>query len=254
MKKTIFAGLLLMAAAQSANAQKVVLHMAGNQKFECNVSQLDSITFEDDGFIVIDEHEWVDLGLPSGTLWATCNVGANSPEEYGDYFAWGETEPKYNYNYWSNYTYCNDTNKMTKYCTDSFWGYDGFTDTLTELLPEDDAATVNWGSSWQMPSVEQFQELINNSYTTTKWTTQNGKNGRLITSKSNNNSIFLPAAGSRVETRTDDGYGCYWSRSLNTLSCTHAYYLYFSSGDYIRLDITQRFIGHTVRPVRIKTR
>ena len=90
-------------------------------------------------------HEWVDLGLPSGTLWATCNVGASSPEGYGDYFAWGETEPKDYYD-WSTYKWCNGNEvTLTKYCTDSFFGYNGFTDGKTELDPEDDAAYVNWG-------------------------------------------------------------------------------------------------------------
>ena len=79
------------------------------------------------------EHEWVDLGLPSGTLWATCNIGANAPEEYGDYFAWGETEPKDCYN-WSTYKWCNgDYDRLTKYCTESDYGYNGFTDGKTEL-------------------------------------------------------------------------------------------------------------------------
>ena len=89
------------------------------------------------------EHEWVDLGLPSGTLWATCNVGANAPEEYGDYFAWGETAPKDYYD-WSTYKWCKGSyNTMTKYCTNSSYGYNGFTDGKTELDPEDDAAWFN---------------------------------------------------------------------------------------------------------------
>lgn len=81
--------------------------MSGNQTFECSVSQLDSITFEEDDLIIEEEHEWVDLGLPSGTLWATCNVGASSPKEYGDYFAWGETKPKDEYS-WSTYKWMNE--------------------------------------------------------------------------------------------------------------------------------------------------
>ena len=96
-------------------------------------------------------HEYVDLGLPSGTLWATCNVGADTPEGYGDYFAWGETTPKTTYN-WNTYKYCNGgegLNTLTKYCSDSNFGYNGFTDNLTVLqLMDDDAATVNWGSGW----------------------------------------------------------------------------------------------------------
>ena len=130
-----------------------------------------------------DTHEYVDLGLPSGTLWATCNVGANAPEEYGDYFAWGETAPKDVYN-WSTYQYYDGSN-LAKYT-----GSDG----LTTLLPEDDAATTNWGNEWRMPTKEEWQELLDN--TTNKWTTQNGVNGRLFTG-SNGNSLFLPAVGFR---------------------------------------------------------
>lgn len=94
-----------------------------------------------------NEHEWVDLGLPSGTLWATCNVGADTPEGFGDYFAWGETAPKDDYS-WETYRWCNGYfNTMTKYCTNGSYGT---VDNRTELDPEDDAAYVNWGSSWRM--------------------------------------------------------------------------------------------------------
>ena len=111
-------------------------------------------------------HEYVDLGLPSGLLWATCNVGATSPEDYGDYFAWGETQPKDTYE-WSTYQYCNGSyNTLTKYCSNSSYGYNGFTDNLTTLLPEDDAATANWGGNWRMPTKEEFQELYNNTTVT----------------------------------------------------------------------------------------
>ncbi|MBQ5622209.1 MAG: hypothetical protein IIU92_06310, partial [Bacteroidaceae bacterium] len=194
--------------------------------------------------------EWVDLGLPSGTLWATCNVGANSPEEYGDYFAWGETEPKTDYS-WSTYKYCKGSKTtMTKYCTNSDYGT---VDNKTELEPSDDAATANWGSGWQMPSYEQRTELLNSSYTTTTWTTLNGKYGRKITSKSNGNSIFLPAAGYRIDTSLNyaGSYGGYWSRSLSTSYSNYAYYLYFnSSGIYTSNGF--RYYGQSVRPVRVK--
>jgi hypothetical protein len=154
------------------------------------------------------EHEYVDLGLPSGTLWATCNVGANSPEEYGDYFAWGETQPKDVYD-WSTYKYCNGSiSTLTKYCDNPDCGYNGFTDNLTTLLPEDDAAAVNWGDNWRMPSKADFEELYNN--TTMTWTQQNGVNGRLFTS-SNGNSLFLPAAG------------YYEGSSLNLVGCDGNY-------------------------------
>ena len=100
------------------------------------------------------EHEYVDLGLPSGTQWATMNIGANAPEEYGDYFAWGETEPKDYYD-WGTYKWCmGNYNTMTKYCTISGYGYNGFNDGKTELDPEDDAATAAWGAGWRMPSFD----------------------------------------------------------------------------------------------------
>ena len=197
-----------------------------------------------------DDHDYVDLGLPSGTLWATCNVGADTPIDYGDYFAWGETQPKDDYS-WSTYQYCNDSygNALTKYCTNSSYGYNGFTDNLTTLLPEDDAATANWGNDWRMPSKEEWQELRNN--TTVIWTTQNGVRGRLFTA-ANGNSIFLAAAGFR----TDDlhyyagSFGDYWSSSLNTDVPDGAWGLDFGSGNEYNLSGYSRACGFTVRPVR----
>ena len=243
--------LLLMASMQATWAQKIVLHMTDKKTVEYNISQLDSISFlEGTNEEIKEEHEWVDLGLPSGTLWATCNVGANSPEEYGDYFAWGETEPKNDYS-WSTYKYCKGSyDSMTKYCKSSSFGT---VDNKTELEPSDDAATVNWGSNWQMPSIEQLEELINSSYTTTTWTTLNGVEGRKITSKSNGNSIFLPPAGFRIDTsRTHAGlYGYYWSRSLAANGSWYAYSLRFYPGD-IYASYHDRDAGRSVRPVRVK--
>ena len=192
-------------------------------------------------------HEFVDLGLPSGTLWATCNVGANTPEEYGNYFAWGETQPKEIYN-WSTYQYCNGSyNTLTKYCNQSDYGNNDFTDGLTILLPEDDAATANWGADWRMPTGEEWQELIDN--TTCTWTTRNGVNGRLYTA-SNGNSLFLPAAGYRL-----DGslyrvgtYGNYWSSSLYTEDPNFARNLYSHTSNYYMYNY-YRFNGFPIRPV-----
>ena len=197
-----------------------------------------------------DIHEYVDLGLPSGTLWATCNVGASSPEEYGDYFAWGEIEPKNDYIV-STYKYCKGTfSTLTKYCTNSSCGT---VDNKTELEPSDDAATANWGSGWQMPSFEQCRELYNSSYTTTTWTTMNGKYGRKITSRSNGNSIFLPAAGCRRGTSLDSAgsFGCYWSRSLYAGYSNDAYVLFFNSRNIFTGNVI-RYRGWSVRPVRVK--
>jgi uncharacterized protein (TIGR02145 family) len=139
---------------------------------------------------------------------------------------------------------------MTKYCTDSYYGT---VDNKTELEPSDDAATVNWGSGWQMPSREQLWELCNSSYTTTTWTTLNGKYGMKITSKSNSNSIFLPAAGYRDGTSLYDAgsSGNYWSRSLYTSNSYSAYYLYFYSSS-ISTSYDNRYYGQSVRPVRVK--
>ena len=193
------------------------------------------------------DHDYVDLGLPSGTLWATCNVGAITPEEYGDYFAWGETQPKDIYD-WSTYQYCMGTDHtLTKYCNNSEYGYNGFTDTLTILLPEDDAATANWGDGWRMPTQTEWRELLDN--TTHTWTAQNGVNGRLFTG-SNGNSIFLPAAGYRRGSNFNDAdsYGSYFSSSLGSESgvpCCG----YFSSSGCI-CYYTNREFGRSVRPVR----
>ena len=192
---------------------------------------------------------YVDLGLPSGTLWATCNVGANAPEEYGDYFAWGDTQPKDVYD-WSTYQYCNGSyNTLTKYCSGPAYG---FTDNLTTLLPEDDAATANWGSDWRMPTKEEWQELLDN--TTVTWTQQNGVNGRLFTA-SNGNSLFLPAAGYRQYSSLNHAgsYGLYWSSSLYTDNPSGAWKLGFISGDCYMDVFGNRSYGQSVRAVRVES-
>ena len=109
-----------------------------------------------------DDHEYVDLGLPSGTLWATCNIGANAPEEYDDYFAWGETKPKDYYSEDNYKWYRSDSvsSGYTKYNTDRLRGYNGFIDNKTELDLEDDAAYVNWGPSWRTPTTNQQFKLL----------------------------------------------------------------------------------------------
>lgn len=172
-------------------------------------------------------HECVDLGLPSGILWATCNVGATAPEEYGDYFAWGETTTKTEYTS-SNYTYT--ANPST--------------------LPSDkDAAYVNWGGNWRMPTKVEQDELRSSSYCTWTWTTQDGVNGYSVSSKINNNSIFLPAAGYYSGSlREDDGsYGYYWSSSSSSLN-SYSYCVYFySNGKFY--DFNSKSYGYSVRAV-----
>lgn len=185
-------------------------------------------------------YEYVDLGLPSGTLWANYNIGANSPEEYGDKFAWGELEPKSTYN-WSTYKYCQGSeNTMTKYCVDSSYGiYDG----KQTLDLEDDVAYMTWGADWRMPSYEQQNELLNTSYCTWTWTNQNGTDGYLITSILNGNSIFLPTDKSH--------YGSYWSRSLYRNDSSGAIEISFNSSN-LDLYYDDRFSDCAIRPVRNK--
>ena len=194
-------------------------------------------------------HEWVDLGLPSGTLWATCNIGASRPEDYGNYYAWGETSTKGTYD-WSTYRHANGaSNRLTKYCNSSDFGNNGFTDNLTTLQSGDDPAAYNWGGGWYTPSKTQWDELLAN--TTNQWTTRNGKSGRLFTSKKNGQTIFLPATGYRWVSglRYAGSRGGYWSRSLYSGRPSHAWHLYFDSG-YCDMGGDSRDNGFTVRPVR----
>ncbi len=200
-----------------------------------------------------EDREGVDLGLPSGTLWATRNVGASSPEDYGDYFAWGETKGyksgKRDFS-WSTYKWCaGDIDKQTKYCNDRRYGKKGFTDNKTELDLEDDAAYVNWGSQWRMPSLDQINEL--RSHCTWTWTQLNGVNGYRVTSKTNGNSIFLPAAGWCNDTSLyGAGFsGYYWSRTLGASYPYCAYHQDFGSG-YVDWSNFSRHNGQSVRPVR----
>ena len=197
-----------------------------------------------------DGHEYVDLGLPSGTLWATCNVGADNPEDTGDYFAWGETETKDMYD-WKQYKYItivdNDF-KLTKYCTDSNCGYYGFVDSLTVLEPVDDVAVAKWGTGWRMPTAEEFNELYQN--TTFTWTTVNGVDGRLAVG-SNGNSIFLPATGFRLDDELICmGLGLYWSSSLQTVSQISAWSLHFDDVNCHVCGTYERSRGQCVRAVR----
>ena len=189
-------------------------------------------------------HEYVDLGLPSGIKWATCNVGATSPEEYGGYYAWGETEEKSNYD-WSTYKWCNGSyDSMTKYCTDGSYGT---VDNKTVLDPEDDVARVKWGGSWRMPTKAEQDELRDNC--TWTWTTQNGVDGYKVTGP-NGNSIFLPATGCRSGAGVlhRGSYGDYWSSSLGSSYSDGACSLLFGGG-YYDSGGGYRYLGRCVRPV-----
>ncbi|MBR3076189.1 MAG: hypothetical protein IKH11_10620, partial [Bacteroidales bacterium] len=206
---------------------------------------------------------WVDLGLPSGLKWATCNVGAKTPEEYGDYFAWGETVPYYTEGHFqddpcrswkanksgykfASYKWCNGSYKtLTKYNTMSSYG--PVVDNIITLEVVDDAARANWGGSWRMPTDAEWTEL--RTECTWTWTTRNGVNGTLVTGP-NGNSIFLPAAGFRYDTNLyyAASYGDYWSSSLLTDYPGRAWFVDFSS-DEVDRGYCSRCYGQSVRAV-----
>ncbi|MGM9817593.1 MAG: hypothetical protein ACI30B_01265 [Paludibacteraceae bacterium] len=207
-------------------------------------------------------HAYVDLGL--SVKWATCNVGATAPEGYGDYFAWGEIEPKTTYD-WSTYKYGSDYDELTKYCNKVSYVKDSFTDDKTVLDPEDDAARANWGGAWRMPTIGEWEELLDNCTWTTVWC--NGVSGYKVTSKINGNSIFLPAAGYRYDDDLYDAgnYGSYWSSSLDSDNPFRAWYVDFDSfyadgpydawhvgfysGNVSSYNSHSRCFGQSVRPV-----
>ena len=194
----------------------------------------------------------IDLGLPSGTKWACCNVGANSPAECGDYFAWGETSPKTAY-LTSNYKWYRggDPHNISKYCHNSDYGT---VDNRTELELEDDAAYVNWGPQWHMPSRDQSVELLDNC--TSEWTKVNGMGGYLFKSNANNAALFLPAAGwyNNNGLHGFETEGSYWSR-FNAYSTRPdvALILGFRYGDmgWLKVSTFGRHFGSTVRAVHV---
>ena len=200
-----------------------------------------------EGDNTLNGHEYVDLGLPSGTLWATCNVGADTPEGCGDYFAWGETEPKASYGT-DNYKYHDSDGMLTKYCV---LAGAGIPDNLIFLEPIDDAATANWGDGWCTPSWEQWEEL-RTKVSSMKWVSQNEMYGWLFTGP-NGNTLFLPAAGSRWSDNIGyvGGYGFYWSNQLyweGSFYSNSTCYAYCDP-QWIQRKDGVRWYGMTVRPV-----
>ena len=190
---------------------------------------------EDDSAITpqankINGHEYVDLGLPSGLKWATCNVGASKPEEYGNYYAWGEISPKAEYTEENSITYDEEMNDISG-------------------NPQYDAARANWGGSWRMPRENEMEELLD--YCEWEWTQKNGVNGYKVIGR-NGKSIFLPAAGRRLGSSLDDAgsSGRYWSSTPLDNYCFdyYAYCLGFYS-DFQSMGDDSRFNGRSVRPV-----
>ena len=218
-----------------------------------NLLKMPAVNYE--GTVPSPTYAFVDLGLPSGTLWATMNVGATSPEDCGDFFAWGEINPKYETGYdWSNYAYCNgSSDKMSKYNLESKYGNDGYYDNKTILDMADDAANANWGGDWRMPTIEEIDELYSNC--TWTWTTLNDVNGYKIQSLQNGYTdkwIFLPAAGWWFGVGYGDLYeGKYWSSSVSKFSSRKAGTLSFSSTGCF-WNYGDKCLGISVRPVLSK--
>ena len=183
------------------------------------------------------QSDWVDLGLPSGLLWASRNVGANTQEQYGDYYAWGETQPKTEYS-WITYRFClnGDYHHLTKYCR-------FLTDTVTVLRPEDDAATANWGGGARIPTKAEWKELVAN--TTCCEAYRNEVRGILFTG-SNGNSIFLPNAGYLRGLQRYEGFK-YWSSSLNVEDFDYLTAWGLNGGGFRKEN---RYLGLSVRAVR----
>ncbi len=238
----------------SSNEAVAIVNSEGVVTAVSNGTAEITATTRDNGFTakcavtVIKVLEMVDLGLPSGLKWASFNLGATKPEEYGDYFSWGETEPKDEYT-WVNYKFrrggdSHDNVKFSKYNTKSSYGQ---IDNKTVLDPEDDAAAVNLGGSWRMATYAEWDELLTKC--TWTWTTQNGVKGYLVTSP-NGNSIFLPAAGYSYDTSLYDVGSSiyYWSSSLNTVNPYNAYNVNFYI-NRVCLNSHYRSYGLSVRPV-----
>ena len=232
--------LRLVYAKENESAEIWNIDVISNSSIEINNEMVLTRTTEK-----VERYKAVDLGL--SVKWATCNVGASKPEDYGDYYAWGEIVTKSNYD-WETYKWCKGTSEtLTKYCTNSDYGT---VDNCTTLASSDDVATVKWGDKWRMPTLKDIKELVEEC--TWAWTTQNGVNGMKVTGP-NGNCIFLPAAGNRLGTDFYNRFtsGLYGSATLH--EHTSGYYargLYFYSGGSDWSDGYGRRVGFTVRPVK----
>ena len=246
MKKILISIVTIFAISFFALAEMTIyVYKKDGTKVPYVAADVDSIGFSD-----VALPEAIDLGLPSGTKWANMNVGANAPEDYGDYFAWGETEPKDVYN-WSTYKWCNGTeNSLTRYNSNPSLGN---LDNMTELILFDDVANVEWGDNWRMPTKEQLEELLDSNNCIWEWTSLNEVKGYLVTSKINGKSIFLPAAGYRwnESSYTKGILLQYWSVSLSEEISNRAYFFNIQEENLV-IEIGYRCGGMSIRPVLAK--
>jgi len=235
MKKTIL-GICVLLCGLSFSA------FAENEEI-INTENLADTTIVDTLSADTMKYVYVDLGL--SVKWAACNIGANAPEDYGEYFAWGETATK-NF-FGAKYAFLDYRNKITKYCTNKNYGA---LDDLKRLQPIDDVAHVTLGDGWRIPTNKQFEELRKECKWT--WTKQNDVQGFLVTGK-NGNSIFLPATGCKYFGYTEDTTtgGGYWSSSIDENSPSYAHSIYF---DYLgpTHEVFLRPLGLTIRAVYIE--
>lgn len=239
--KKVFLTLFAAAVSVAAIAQTDVWYWKNGTPVY--VHNADSITFSEPVLTDVYSdgteagHNYVDLGLTSGTKWATVNIGAETPQDYGNYYAWGEIYTKENYK-WSTYKYGSGENELTKYCTSEEYGKDDFTDSKTTLDNTDDAVIVKWGGKWCIPTKDQFDELRNecywvwtgnynssnvNGYIVYKAKSSSDKGVKIYSDGTPSSSyslsdahIFLPLAGVREGDmlRGDGLSGCYWSSML----------------------------------------
>ena len=195
------------------------------------------------------KHQYVDLGL--SVKWATCNIGADKPEEHGEYFSWGETENK-RINNWETYKFTEgDKNIISKYCSNSQYGWHELADSLSALELVDDVAHKKWGGNWRIPTKAEIKELIENC--TWTWTTRNNINGYLVTGKKpgyTDRSIFIPVTGAYNNGKLfgSKDHGHYWSRNCGTLYPADAYTLELSVRE-ASVGMESRCQSLAVRPV-----
>ena len=259
--------LFLAAQFNLLSAQTTVMKVwkGGNVTSSISTADVDSVTFEtnksglDDGVYLINGHKFVDLGLPSGLLWAEANIGAETAYDDGDYYAWGETSSKNEYTLDNYKHYTVDTIYNELYETYSYTEYYtkyNETDRKTVLDKEDDAAYVNWGASCRMPTYDEWCELTNSDNCIWVWVSRTNSSGEMINcykvvSKKNNNIIYLPASGYRYESYlyNHGSLGSCWSSTLYSNYTSYACSLYFNSGGFGSDGDYRRYVGHTVRPV-----
>ena len=257
MKKlfTLFTIVTLFAFATMAQV-KLYVHQNDGSYTEFIAATVDSITFSEQipGTITNNGYQWVDMGLPSGLLWATCNIGAKTSTEFGDYYAWGETETKESYTN-KTYKWYDDSDEIVEIKYSDLFKADASGNIRTLLELEDDAANVKLGGNWRMPTREEFEELLHPANTDLCLVNKNDVKGYLVVSKKNGNTLFLPAAGFKLAdevTGVEDEY-YYWTseHAEEGLGVANVVGNFYGSLDVI--PFFNRPIGCSIRPVLAKT-